>query len=338
METDVSNARQWTIRIAPWWTVMFMGIAIVVFAGVAWNAGNVSWESVGILLVAILAPLALDEWVACQLDLDQRMITLQNRRTWRSTLREFALDDVHTIAVQCSIGSDSSVYRVVFTLKSGEVIPITHHYSSNKRSKEDLARKIAAYINQGRAAPVNLALNGIVSIRQNGVTDGVNWQLEFVANNDSGRLTRWQTTHTGFSDGFLLLIPAINGHATAMPGGILGTFVRFIYQQYLNFLDFDGRDLSGFESAEVLRGDAFGLDSHITLVTGAPDTANRWLNHQRVRQLNAWIQSNPLDAGAAAIIPHIIVTPQDLRLVFRGEFNHEDQIAAIARLGADLAQ
>jgi hypothetical protein len=54
-----------------------------------------------------------------------------------------------------------------------------------------------------------------------------------------------------------------------------------------------------------------------------------------VRQLTAWVQANPIKAGAD---PHLVVTSQGLRMTFRGQFNKTEQLTAIARLGAELAK
>ncbi|MBN2005697.1 MAG: hypothetical protein JXA21_20235 [Anaerolineae bacterium] len=339
METDISSAQTRTIRIIPWWIIAFaiaVVIGLIIFLQQEW--GPASPKVLGALWLMLMAPLALGEWVTCRLDLDQHLITLTHRRIWRTTRREFTLEDVHTIAVQCSSDADGSTYRVAFALQSGEHIPLTHYYSSGKRSKEKLAQKIGDYLNQAGVTRINVSLNGVICIRQQGVTGEVNWQLEFVINDDGGNLTRWQTANTGFDNEFLLIIPTTRGQTGKMPGGVLGSVARFFYRQYLKIAGLSERDLPGFEQAEILPGTAFGLDDRLTLVTNSPDTANRWLDYKRIGQLNAWIQSNPLNRRPASAMPHITVTPQDLRIIFRDKFNETDQIAAIVQLGVNLAK
>jgi len=103
-------------------------------------------------------------------------------------------------------------------------------------------------------------------------------------------------------------------------------------------LDLGEQDLPGFDKAEVLPGNQFGLEKYFSILTSNSVMAKNWLDAGKSRQLAVWCQTNPLRAGSAASNPHIILTVRDLRLVYRGRFNQEHQISEIARLGAALAK
>lgn len=338
MNTDFPPERQWTLRIFPWLAIIICVVLIVPMVWIMVKDGF----SCGIFvtfLVVIAVLLALSEVVTCEFDLDRRMVTLQRRHLWSNKQHEFSFDDVHTVSVQRSDSSSDggSTYSVLFVLKSGERIPLTNYSSSGKRSKEKLAQKITAYINQGRISPVNEALDGVVRIAKEGVTDGVNWQMLFVTNNDHVPLTRWQTTDTRFTEGFLLIVPASGAQTMSMPGGMLGSVVRFFYSQYLRMLDLNEHDLPGFDKAEVLQGSAMGLESRFTVVTNHTFAAKSWLTPQKARQLTAWSKTSPLGKGAASD-PHIVVTANGMWLVLRGNYREERQMDEITRLGAAITR
>lgn len=338
MNTDFSNDQQWTIRNIPW-LIIFMTI-LLTGSLIAFVAPSVDFWAVVSVGVFLLVPLLFFcEIGTCRLDTLQRTIIVRRARILRSTQQEFAFGDVHTVLVEDSSDSEGSTYRVAFMLKSGETIPLSRYFSSGKRDKERLVEKIAAYINQTGGTPVNVALDGVTRIQQDGVTQGIGWQIFFVTAQGDSWVTRWQTSRASFSGGFLLIIPTGKGwRGGRMPGGILGTVARFFYRLYLKQFDLSEQDLSGFEGAEMLRGDQIGLDSRLALVTSSADAAMSWLTPARIHQLNAWQQSNPLGGNMASAQFHLVVTSEHLKIVFQGNFNRQDQIDSIARFGAGLAQ
>jgi hypothetical protein len=338
MNTNSSTDRQWTIRFIPWLVIV---IAIVLGVPMIWLlSSDQSCGAIIGLLVLIAVVLAFGEITTCQLDQDRRMVTIRRAGIFRRTQKEFSYEDVHTVSVQkaSSTDADGPTYRLVFVLKSGDSIPLTSYTSSGKSGKEKLANKITDYMNRVRSAPITEALNGVVRVEKEGITDGVRWQIDFVMNNDQVPLTRWHTTDANFLGGFLLIVPAAGAKTGAMPGGLFGTAVRFFYGQYLRVLDLGEQDLPGFDKAEVLPGNQFGLERYFSILTSNSVVAKNWLDAGRAHQLAAWCKTNPLKAGSAAANPHIILTVHGLWLVYRGRFNQEQQIAEIARLGAALTK
>jgi hypothetical protein len=337
MNTNFPSTRQWTIRIIPWGAIL---ILVILSMPLIWliitNAEARCGGFVAFLVVLGIAFVL--EIVTCQLDLDRRMVTLERAQIWRKTRQEFSFDDVHTVSVQTSSDVDSTTYSVVFVLNSGDVIPLTQYSSSGKGGKDKMARNLIAYMNQVRVTGINAALDGQIRVEQEGETNGVPWKIAFVAGNDSLPQTRWRTSLSQLAGGFLLVMPAMGAKTGAMPGGVFGAAVRMIYGQYLRMLDVSETDLPGFANAQILPGDQVGLDKRFTILTNDPSTAKTWLTGERVRQLLAWTQSNPLKASSAAADPHLVVTAQGLRMTFRGKYNQAEQIAAIARLGVALSE
>jgi hypothetical protein len=338
MNTDYPSTRQWTIRMVPWFAILISAFFYVALFGVLIFNAEARCGASLLLIIFLLAGFFAFERVNCTLDLDRRLVTLERVQLWRKTKREFPFDEVHTVSVQTSSDSESATYNVVFVLNSGDVVPLTKYTSSGKGSKEKLARAIIAYMNQARSSAVKSSMDGEIRIEQAGETNGIPWQVAFVAGNDSLPQTRWHTTRSQLTSGFVILMPALGAKTGAMPSGIFGAAVRMIYGQYLRMLDVSESDLPGFDQAQILPGDQVGLDKRFTILTNDPATATSWLTGERIRHLTTWTQSNPLKASNAATDPHLVITKQGLRMTFRGRYNQPDQIAAIARLGTDLAE
>jgi hypothetical protein len=240
--------------------------------------------------------------------------------------------------VQTSSDSDSTTYNIVFVLNSGQVVPLTTYTSSGKGGKDKLARSIIAYMNQARATSVNEALDGEIRVEQAGETNGIPWKIAFIAGNDSLPQTIWQTTQPQLANGFLLVMPTMGAKTGSMPSGVFGAAVRMIYGQYLRMLEINESDLPGFDQAQILSGDQVGLEKRFNILTNDPYTAKTWLTGERVRQLTAWTQTNPLKASSAATDPHLVISRQGLQITFRGRYNKSEQVAAITQLGANLAR
>jgi len=337
MNTDFPSTRQWTIRMIPWLAVLIFAALFAAVIGVMIFNEEARCGASALLIVFLVGIFAF-ETVTCTLDLDRRMVTLERTQVWRKTKKEFSFAEVHTVSVQSSSDSESITYNVAFVLNSGEVVPLTKYSSSGKGSKDKLARNIISYMNQARVTAVNAALDGEIRIEQEGETDGIPWKIAFVAGNDSLPQTRWRTSLPQLTNGFILIMPGMGAKTGTMPGGVFGAAVRMIYGQYLRMLDVSEADLPGFANAQILPGDQVGLDKSFTILTHDPYTAKTWLTGERVRQLVAWTETNPLKASSAAANPHLIVTGQGLRMTFRSKYNQAEQIAAIASLGTDLAR
>ena len=148
MNINSPTDHQWTIRFIPWLIIV---IAIVLGAPMTWLFFKE--QSCGVmigLLVVIAVVLGLGEYATCQLDQDRRLITIRRVGILRRTQKEFSYDEVHTVSVQKapSTDADGPTYRLVFVLKSGDLIPLTGYTSSGKGGKEKLAQKIIDYMNQ----------------------------------------------------------------------------------------------------------------------------------------------------------------------------------------------
>jgi hypothetical protein len=338
MDTAYPSSRQWTIRQYPWIILLILiAIGVPLLGAIIVNP-DVRCGGIILLPVLVAVGVALGEVVTCQLDLDTRTVTLRRASLVRRTQQQFAFDDIQTVSVQRSSDGEATTYRVVFTLKSGENIPLTGTTSSGKGGKDKLARQISAYINQARLNPISPALDGVVRIENQGETNGVRWQIAFVTANDNVPLTRWHSPQARFTGGFILLMPAMGAKTSAMPGGLAGSLARMAYGQYLRMLDLSEQDMPGFAEAQLLPGDQVGLEQGFAILTSDPAAAKAWLTPARVGQLTAWTQSNPLQANRAASDPHLWVTAQGLWLALRGKYNRPEQVAAIAQLGAGLVK
>ncbi|WP_242058035.1 MULTISPECIES: hypothetical protein [Nostoc] len=57
------------------------------------------------------------------------------------------LDELVDVKVESTDGEESTVYRVVFILNSGEILPLTYLYSSGSASKYQIAKMIKIFLN-----------------------------------------------------------------------------------------------------------------------------------------------------------------------------------------------
>lgn len=339
MNREPAPEHVWIIRSVPWG----LGVALIVFLvltvwllvdgrmDLLWGVSSLA--ALGVILFFI----AYDE---CRLDAETRTVLLRRLRIGRAWKRRFTFDELHAVAVQSSASSDGGAptYRVVFVLEAGDVLPLTSVGSSGKGRKTKMAERLVAYVNAGRREPVLLALNGIVRLTRGGETDGVDWELDFVHNNDQPPLTLWRTREPSLMQGFLLVLPAGGAKGGALPGGITGSAVRMLYRLMLRNLDLEDAHLPALEQAEIIPGETCGLGKDWTLVSDAGGGGRTWLTPARARRLEDWRRWDPVHGGRGAGMPYLCVQAGSLRMSLRGLFNTREQIAEIARLGCALVR
>ncbi len=335
------SPRTATIRIFPWFMVLAAaGILFVLGWAVANDQLTLFWLAV--ISIALGVMLFFGEVVSLAFDQDLSAAILTQRRVWRVRRREIHFDEVYTVAVDESKSSDGSgaTYRALIVLQSGERIPLTTHLTSGRRGAEKLVKQIADHISQGRLTPIDPALDGVVRVAKEGVTANVPWQVEMFTANDNTPVTRWFTSEDRLPGGFLLLIPTASGaKPTAMPtGGLLASAARFMYRQYLKMLYLRPENLPGLDQAVTLPNIDARLAAHYTALTSNVTRAAEWLNPEAGAALLDWQQRNPLRTSAGAGMPYVVVTPHGVWVIFFRNCYQDEDIAAIAQLGARLMQ
>jgi len=338
MTPQTPSTQQYTIRIFPWF-IALLTVFICGSFGWALLKTGISYIAILAILIMLAVVAIFAEVITCKLDRQRQTFTIIQARIWRIRRHEINFADIHTISVERSSDTDGgSTYRVLFVLHTGDSVPLANISSSGKRSKARLAQKIAAYINQSGGVHVQLALDGVVRISQDGETDGKSWQITFVKDNDSLSHTIWETRAMAFSPGFLFIVPASGSFKGNISDGLAGKWVQKFYQRYnLSVLDVKPGDLPNFRDAEIIPGEEAGLNG-FTLVTTSPGLAKSWLTSHRINQVTAWQTSNTLSSNKAASAPHILVSPQGFRIAFRGNFNQMHEVNQIASLGAGLSR
>jgi Ca2+/Na+ antiporter len=223
LNSTVAAKKQLTIRTIPWIFILTTLIVICTFF-TFWSYGQLNVWAVLILLGVIALMAYFGEYASIMLDSDRRMASFERIRIWRRTKREIPFDDFHTISVEetknQNSDGNSSNFRILFVLKTGESFSQTNFTSGSKASMAKTVQKIVDLINQGDPGVV-AALDGVVRLKRDGINNGISWQVEFVANNDRPMLTRWKTDFGQFLDGVLLVTPNVGGMKMQTAGGKL---------------------------------------------------------------------------------------------------------------------
>jgi len=335
--TKKRTQKNWGFRNGP-------GLLIIISAGLlfitilVWKSG-VSWRGAAAVIFFLILSvlLAFTRQINCSFDLDRQLIHLQHSSLWKKTSRDIPFYEVETVAVvSSSSGNRVRTNKVVLALQSGEQVCLTAHPSSGRIAKEILARRIADTLDQIRPDPINLALNGVIRITRNGETRGRTWQLELVTANDSTPVTHWVSSQAAFLGGFLLLIPGSRSGTAGKRK--LSRTALFFYRQYLRTLGLDAGQVPGFKEAQLLDKGNYPFGSRFSCLTNNPSAAGSWLSGVMAEKLVRWLDQKPLPGGKAEGEPHLLATPEGLRLVFRRLYYQDGDLQLIADLGTYLVE
>ena len=108
----------------------------------------------GVLLIASVDTLTLDR--------NRSRFSLQRRYPWRSSIKEYRLDELSGFELERNRDSDGgSTYRIIAVLASGESVPLTSVYTSGREGKrrrmEMLNQWLAQAQPQSRTGSANRA-------------------------------------------------------------------------------------------------------------------------------------------------------------------------------------
>jgi hypothetical protein len=346
LNPSVAAKKQLSIRAIPW---VFILTAILLIFGffTFWFYGLLNIWVALILLGAIAFLAYFGESVSITLDRSRQLASFKGIRAWRQTIREISFGDLHTISIketknQTGEGS-SSTFSILFVLKNGECFPLTNFSTGSKTHLIKTVQSMADFINE-RRPQVMTALDGIVRIKRDGITNGIRWQIEFVANNDRPLLTRWKTDYGHFLDGFLLVTPHVGGMKFQTAGGTLpqrgwaNIAINYVISTYLETMDLTINDLPGINNLEVVKGRTIGLSDQFNVLTNNVAAAQVWFDFEKNQSLLTWMQSNPLKTGKSNLAPHFLATPQEFTLLFRGNYPGPKQVESITEFGIALTR
>jgi hypothetical protein len=330
---DILARRQLTLRLVPW-PLLLIAVPFVLIAGLAWREGALSGPAWLLLAVPAVIVLLVDV-TTVTVDQDMREVRLRRVRVWGARERSFSFDDVAAVAVEASQGSRSRTYGVVLALRSGEKVPLRSYTSSGRASKQRLARRLADAVNQGRSTPVAAAVDGVIRDSSAGTTDGVQWTLDRVDRGNGWELTRFHAPEPRLADGFLLIVPT--SAKAAMPplggGGLMGSLLRVVVQQYLRAIDLTEADLPGLERAASLAHEQLARGG-FAATTSAPEAARCWLDAGAAALLAGCAQATQ---ASPALEPQLVLGPTGLRLLVRSCLRDEAELARLRQLGLALA-
>jgi len=335
--------RHLTIRVVPWIFIL-MALASIFVYFTFWSYGLLNFWDTVILLGAIASLAYFGEFVFITFDRNQRLARFKQIRVWRQTLREIPFEDFHTISVEETwnqrIYSTTSIFRILFVLKTGECFHLANLTTPHKANMIKIVQNMADFMNDIRPQ-VTTALDGIVRIKHDGITRSTRWQIEFVANNDKGVLTRWKTDSRQLSDGFLLVTPNIGGNIIIDPDGTVDQrgWVNIassqVFSNYLETMDLTIHNLPNFNNLEV-KGKTIGVNNQFNVLTNNVAATQAWFDFEKNQVLLTWMQSNPLKAGKENLAPYFLVTPQEFMLFFRGNYPDQQQVDVIKKFGIAL--
>ncbi len=111
-----------------------------------------------------------------------------------------------------------------------------------------------------------------------------------------------------------------------------------MYRQCLKMLYLRPEDLPGLDQAVTLTNIDARLAAHYTILTSAPEAASVWLKAEVLALLIDWQQRHPLHTSAGAGMPHLVITPHGLWLIFFHNLYGDENLAEITRLGVALVR
>ena len=303
----------------------------------------------GVLLIASVDTLTLDK--------NRNRFSLQRRYVWRTTLKEYRLDELSGFELERNRDRDGgSTYRIIAVLSTGESVPLSAAYTFGR----ELKRRRAEVLNQwlrgaGSPAPQAASVAPAPSIHapagpaeaapragsptpaQSGETDGVVWQLERLQLGDVPGM-RWFSPDFKFEGGFLLLAQKPGGMRIA--SGLLGGFARLFGQQALRLYGFSPADTPGLESAAPLDPPETRLEPHFVSLTSNAFAARQALNPWVIIPLAAWGARSPLQPASRAEDQSqlvILFSPQGVYVAGVGADSPEE-IEALSNLGVEIVR
>lgn len=101
----------------------------------------------GLLALLIISSGTL---ITCTFDKEANNMTLSYCRWFGilgETVIQHPLDDIRDVKIEDSDADEGLVFRVVFLLKTGKILPLTHLYSSGYQYKQQIAKLIKTFLN-----------------------------------------------------------------------------------------------------------------------------------------------------------------------------------------------
>lgn len=255
---------------------------------------------IGLLLGVLLA-------ATTRLSLDQArgVLEIDYHYLYRRAHKEIPLDELASIDIERSHSSDSGyTYRLVFVMRSGEVIPLHSYYSSGYLGKQRMADQIRqavgmpAYHEQLAQAAHSLIRPHIPAPipERSGVTNGVAWKIE-TRYYGAMPVTRWISQDFSLPGDFLLLAQNIPGMKS--PGGLMKAISGLFLRQFASIYGFSEGDLPGMNQARIIEQTDSRLAAYFTAISSSPDRLFRLLHPWVTTPLINWAAKRPLRQAAS---------------------------------------
>ncbi len=277
-------------------------------------------------------------------------LSLHYRSLLRGTSKQIPLSQITAVEIDRSTsrsrGRRSTTYRIEFVTANGERTPLHSYYSSGYREKEQKAQRLCEFI--GLASPerpvsplqalFQPAQQGVS--RQEGVTDGVSWQIETIAAGGSP-VNRWRSPNFTFPGGFLCLMQNPQGtNVFSTSGGVMGSVAQFLYRQVLGLLGFGPEDTPGLDSAHPLDPPEPRIHPQFATLTSDAFQARQILNAWTAIPLAQWAERRPFrqasnQAQAGQLV--VLYSPQGVTVSLMGTLSTELTDEMI-RLGVELVR
>jgi hypothetical protein len=326
------------------------GLLLVGAYGLSQSDGRIP----GVIMMVVGAALALLARITTiTIDRRQGMLALHKQAVLGRSLKEIPIRDITAVSVETTTsqsrrGGRSTVHRVVFTLTSGENVPMHGYYSSGYSGKARRARQLAEFLGvpgpagEGYLQTAQQFARQVSTQKQAGVTEGISWQTEAFSMGATP-VTRWFSPDFKYprSDrgGFLLLAQKPKG-ASGFGGGLMGAVAQLAYRQILTVYGFQPEDTPGFEASAPLPALDPQLGQHFASLTNDPAGARQVLSPWVVQPLARWADARPLRtvqaAGQAGQLIALF-SPLGVYVASMGLPAGEAQ-AELARLGVDLVK
>jgi hypothetical protein len=347
--------QQSTIREYPvaMWLIAF---SLLAGGGYSFYQSPGQWVVLAVTGVIALLILLLSSVLIVKADKSSGILTITHLSPIRRKIKSISIREITSIQVEQTLsGSDngaSSTYRIVVTLKGGEIVPFRSYYSSGFAAKGEKARKLRDFLGVGgedqREGNISATLSGMAqqayqetvnlfasSPAEERLVKGVRWQVRKVTHHGTS-ITRILSTDFKWSGFLYLAQKGKNQNFTRT--GPFASLMKTLFQQSIGIYGFTPEDTPNREFGETPATLDFRLDAHFMAFTNDPEQAPQLLSPLAVTSLAKWAERHPLKMLTAGDKPGqlvILFSPNGLYLGSLGSLSDE-QLNQMAGLGAEL--
>jgi hypothetical protein len=237
------------------------------------------------------------------------LLTVKHSSPLRCKVIEVPISDITAVELERSTsttsGNYSSSYRIAFTTRDNQTIPLHSYYSNGSVSMQSRATRLREFLGVGG---LDISTGGIIkqgiqmaqqhfqeqqealtgSQDEEHITNGIHWKIQTVTMGASP-VSRWFSPDFHCASCFVFLAQKVVGQKT-----VTGGLGKILFQTTVGLYGFSAEDTPDLASANVLSPIDATLDSHFSALTSDNAAAQKILNPSSISLLIDWGTRYPL--------------------------------------------